>query len=111
MGSNAAEIKYGTVIPWEQVKVLMEKFNTKSPYNLGLEDDLVDLYNPYETEDFMLIAKKAPGYNKYDGTRLLKDNFAEVDKSWKTDIIQFCEKYSLKCNPTEIGWHLIGHYA
>jgi hypothetical protein len=110
MGSNVGEIKYGVKIAWKQVEVLKEKFNVDCYSEIEFNDDPVEVYEAYETEDFMLVVKQAPSYSAYNCMKLLKSNFAEINDSWKTDIIQFCEKYGLECDQSKIGWYLMGRY-
>ena len=110
MGSYVGEIKYGMKITWEQIEVLKKKFNVDCYSEIEFNDDPVEVYEVYETEDFMLVAKESPEHSAYNRIKLLKDDFAKVDESWKDSIIQFCEKYGLECDTSKIGWYLIGRY-
>lgn len=110
MGSHVGEIKYGIKITSIDAEILTKKFNESYFSHIEFNDDPIEAYGAYETDDFMLVVKESPEYSAYDCIKLLKDDFAKVNESWKENIIQFCEKHGIECDTSKIGWHLIGRY-
>lgn len=119
MGAEVGELRYGMVITEE---IFCKFVNEDTEYELDKSiqsrHPKAELYNPYETESYLIIHKDTDtgswgnneGLSAYNGANYLGKTIQSQPEKWEKDIEMLCKELNIPFDSNKCGWFLIGRY-
>ena len=106
MGDQVGQLAYGIEINQEQFGSLIEGYKLKK--ELQNSFPLVEVENPYETEDNYIFIK-GTSKQSYNGGKKIGKQIA-TNPEWDEQLKTFCDAVNIPFDAEKACWHLIGHY-